>query len=266
MKFLHSWIFGLPCSLPSPPDRSAIRAAGQKRTIKLELLKLAGLVRISARRIKFALPSACPYGDEWHLAALRLTSGAATPTKSWQPTPRPQGDPDPRPNPRNGAKRARRSHKRYAHSCQPVSNAPAVYKRELDPLIARRPGLQFNANEAGTAGSSESMRANLVSSAWCRRRLMRPRRDRVPGKPPWHWADVFPAEAQGSLGQLGERFAYSLRPSRRCSPPASPSIEAASAKQKDDCDDDKESCHIHAVSPWPDGCIWTGRADVLLVT
>jgi len=41
-------------------------------TIRLKLLKLAGLVRISARRIKFALASACPYADEWRLAAIRL--------------------------------------------------------------------------------------------------------------------------------------------------------------------------------------------------
>jgi hypothetical protein len=41
-------------------------------TIRLKLLKLAGLVRISARRIKFALASACPYANEWRLAAARL--------------------------------------------------------------------------------------------------------------------------------------------------------------------------------------------------
>ena len=41
-------------------------------TIRLKLLKLAGLVRISARRIKFAIASACPCADEWRLAAARL--------------------------------------------------------------------------------------------------------------------------------------------------------------------------------------------------
>ena len=41
-------------------------------TIRLKLLKLASLVPISARRIKFALASACPYADEWRLAAARL--------------------------------------------------------------------------------------------------------------------------------------------------------------------------------------------------
>jgi Transposase DDE domain group 1 len=41
-------------------------------TTRLKLLKLAGLVRISARRIKFALGSASPYADQWRLAAGRL--------------------------------------------------------------------------------------------------------------------------------------------------------------------------------------------------
>jgi Transposase DDE domain group 1 len=41
-------------------------------TIRLKLMKLAGLVRVSARRIKFSLATACPYADEWRLAAARL--------------------------------------------------------------------------------------------------------------------------------------------------------------------------------------------------
>ena len=41
-------------------------------TIRLKLMKLAGLVRISVRRIKFSLASACPYANEWRLAAARL--------------------------------------------------------------------------------------------------------------------------------------------------------------------------------------------------
>ena len=41
-------------------------------TMRLKLLKLAALVRISARRVKFALASACPYASEWRLAAARL--------------------------------------------------------------------------------------------------------------------------------------------------------------------------------------------------
>jgi hypothetical protein len=41
-------------------------------TIRLKLLKLAGLVRVSVRRITFALASACPCAVEWSLAAARL--------------------------------------------------------------------------------------------------------------------------------------------------------------------------------------------------
>jgi len=44
-------------------------------TIRLKLLKIGALVRVSARRIKFALASACPWADEWRLAAARLARG-----------------------------------------------------------------------------------------------------------------------------------------------------------------------------------------------
>ena len=38
--------------------------------------KIGALVKISARRIKFALPTACPYANEWRLAALYLARAA----------------------------------------------------------------------------------------------------------------------------------------------------------------------------------------------
>ena len=41
-------------------------------TIQLKLIKLGALVKVSARRIKFSLASACPYANEWRLAAVRL--------------------------------------------------------------------------------------------------------------------------------------------------------------------------------------------------
>jgi hypothetical protein len=44
--------------------------------IRLKLFKIGALVKVSARRIKFALPSACPYADEWRLAAACLTRAA----------------------------------------------------------------------------------------------------------------------------------------------------------------------------------------------
>jgi DDE family transposase len=45
-------------------------------TIRLKLLKIGALVKVSARRIKFALASACPWADEWRLAAARLARGS----------------------------------------------------------------------------------------------------------------------------------------------------------------------------------------------
>ena len=46
-------------------------------TIRLRLLKLGALVRISVRRIKVAIASACPWQDEFALAHLRLQMAAA---------------------------------------------------------------------------------------------------------------------------------------------------------------------------------------------
>ena len=45
-------------------------------TIRLKLLKLGALVKVSARRIKFSLASACPWANEWRLAAGRLARGS----------------------------------------------------------------------------------------------------------------------------------------------------------------------------------------------
>ena len=46
-------------------------------TIRLKLLKLGALVRISVRRIKVAMASACPWQDEFALAHRRLAAAAA---------------------------------------------------------------------------------------------------------------------------------------------------------------------------------------------
>jgi len=46
-------------------------------TIRLKLLKLGALVRISVRRIKLAMASGCPWQDEFALAHLRLDMAAA---------------------------------------------------------------------------------------------------------------------------------------------------------------------------------------------
>ena len=48
-------------------------------TIRLKLLKIGALVRISVRRIKFAMASACPAADVWARAAARLAAANAAP-------------------------------------------------------------------------------------------------------------------------------------------------------------------------------------------
>ncbi len=45
--------------------QSAVAACA---TIRLKLLKLGALITNSARRVKIAFTSACPWGDEWRLA------------------------------------------------------------------------------------------------------------------------------------------------------------------------------------------------------
>src|SRR5262252_5235141 len=52
-------------------------AAATCGTIRLKLLKLGALVRVSVRRIKFAIASACPWQDEFALAHVRLRMAAA---------------------------------------------------------------------------------------------------------------------------------------------------------------------------------------------
>ena len=46
-------------------------------TIRLKLLKIGALVRISVRRIKFAMASACPWQNEFALAHARLRNAVA---------------------------------------------------------------------------------------------------------------------------------------------------------------------------------------------
>ena len=46
-------------------------------TIRLSLLKVGALVRVSVRRVKLAMASAHPYQDEFALAHARLTAAVA---------------------------------------------------------------------------------------------------------------------------------------------------------------------------------------------
>ena len=48
-------------------------------TIRLKLLKLGALVKITARRVRIAFASACPNAQEWRLAAARLENARASP-------------------------------------------------------------------------------------------------------------------------------------------------------------------------------------------
>jgi hypothetical protein len=48
-------------------------------TIRLKLLKIGALVTVSVRRIRFAMASACPYAQEWRLAAARLALARGSP-------------------------------------------------------------------------------------------------------------------------------------------------------------------------------------------
>ena len=74
--WLASFAYALLCAVRRIGLAHTQFAEATCGTIRLKLLKLAGLVRISARRIKFALASACPYADEWRLAAARLVTTA----------------------------------------------------------------------------------------------------------------------------------------------------------------------------------------------
>src|SRR3977135_1745505 len=47
-------------------------------TIRLKLLKIGALVRMSVRRIKVAMASACPAAHAWGCAATRLATSART--------------------------------------------------------------------------------------------------------------------------------------------------------------------------------------------
>ena len=74
--WLASFAYALLCAVRRIGLAHTQFAEATCGTIRLKLLKLAGLVRVSARRVKFALASACPYADEWRLAAARLVTTA----------------------------------------------------------------------------------------------------------------------------------------------------------------------------------------------
>ena len=70
---------GLCAALRAPPHRAGAHKACHATcgTIRLRLLKLGALVRVSVRGIKVAIASACPWQDEFVFAHLRLAIAAA---------------------------------------------------------------------------------------------------------------------------------------------------------------------------------------------
>jgi DDE family transposase len=73
--WLASFAYALLCAVRRIGLAHTQFAEATCGTIRLKLLKIGALVRMSARRIKFALASACPWADEWRLAAARLARG-----------------------------------------------------------------------------------------------------------------------------------------------------------------------------------------------
>jgi hypothetical protein len=77
---LRLWFAAMAYVLLCALRRIALRhtqfATAACRTIRLTLLKIGALVRVSVRRIKIAMASAYPYRDEFALAHSRLTAAA----------------------------------------------------------------------------------------------------------------------------------------------------------------------------------------------
>jgi hypothetical protein len=74
-----SMAYVLLCALRRIGLRDTEFAAATCGTIRLKLLKIGALVRISVRRIKVAMASACPAAAVWGLAAARLAAAARPP-------------------------------------------------------------------------------------------------------------------------------------------------------------------------------------------
>ena len=71
-----SMAYVLLCALRRIALRHSQFATAACATIRLRLLKIGALVRVSVRRIKIAMASGCPYRNEFALAHLRLTAAA----------------------------------------------------------------------------------------------------------------------------------------------------------------------------------------------
>src|SRR6202161_3250634 len=78
--WLAATAYALLCALRRIGLAHTAFASATCGTIRLKLLKLGALVKISAMRVRIAFASACPNAQEWRLAAARLASARASPT------------------------------------------------------------------------------------------------------------------------------------------------------------------------------------------
>src|SRR6516164_276789 len=74
--YFASMAYVLLCALRRIGLAETIFSNATCGSIRLKLLKIGALVRISVRRIKIAMASACPAAREWALAARRLSQAA----------------------------------------------------------------------------------------------------------------------------------------------------------------------------------------------
>jgi hypothetical protein len=74
--WFHSMAYVLLCALRRIGLHDTQFAQATCGTIRLKLLKIGAIVRISVRRIKIAMASACPVAQDWGRAAIRLALAA----------------------------------------------------------------------------------------------------------------------------------------------------------------------------------------------
>ncbi|HEX9073500.1 MAG TPA: IS1380 family transposase [Pseudolabrys sp.] len=74
--WFHSMAYVLLCALRRIALRGTALTDATCGTIRLKLLKIGALVTISVRRIRIAMPSACPAAQHWGHAAVRLAVAA----------------------------------------------------------------------------------------------------------------------------------------------------------------------------------------------
>ena len=74
--WFHSMAYVLVCALRRIGLHGTELAQATCGTIRLKLLKIGALVRISVRRIRIAMASACPAAPHWGVAAVRLALAA----------------------------------------------------------------------------------------------------------------------------------------------------------------------------------------------